>query len=514
MSDALLDDLRARFRETSRVRLSEMTTLLAQLDRDPANATALQKLARHFHGLAGMGATYGFPRVSTLGDEGEGALLPIVKKGSAANAGLVSRWRTIVSAIEGEITRPPEAMNIPPRGFDVLLIEPDDAVAGVIVKALEEEGMRVRVCALEEATAALHARMPDALVVDADSYSILEILRALPGGERVGAIVTGGGEDFVEKVRAIRSGADAFVDKPVDVGALMRRVSALRERKERPARRILAVEDDAVTAALIRGILGSAGYEIEICRDPSAFEKTLIAFQPDLLLMDVQLSENVSGHDLVRYVRQSERFSTVPVIIVTSDSERRAILDGTSAGADMLVTKPVDWDLLLSQIAARLERATVVRELTDRDPLTGVLTRGAFESRARQFAGSRPAVLVLIDLDHFKDINDTHGHVAGDRVLAALGTLLRRRVRSGDAVARYGGEEFALMLEETSLAEAVRLCESLLADFAALEHEVARGVTFSAGVATLAASFDDAFRAADAALYDAKRNGRARIISA
>lgn len=514
MSDALLDDLRARFRETTRVRLDEMAQLVAQLERDPANAAALQKLARHFHGLAGMGATYGFPRVSTLGDEAESVLLPIVKRGSGANAELVARWRALVAEIDGEIRREPVATKITSRGFDVLLIEPDAEAAGVVAKALEEEGMRVRICALDDATTELDARMPDALIVDADSYSILETLRGRPGGERVGAIVTGGGEDFVEKVRAIRSGADAFMAKPFDIPALLRRVGALRERKEHPARRILAVEDDAVTAALLRGILGSAGYEVEVCRDPSVFEKSLIAFQPDLLLMDVQLSEDVSGHDLVRYVRQSERFSTVPVIIVTSDSERRAILEGTSAGADMLVTKPVDWDLLLSQIAARLERATVVRELTDRDPLTGVLTRGAFETRARQSVGARSAVLVLIDLDHFKAINDTHGHLAGDRVLAALGTLLRRRVRSSDAVARYGGEEFAMVLDDTSVAEAVRLCEGLLADFSAIEHGQVRNVTFSAGVAAMGASFDESFRAADAALYDAKRAGRARIVSA
>jgi diguanylate cyclase (GGDEF)-like protein len=514
MSDSLLDELRVRFRETSRIRLEEMTQLLGQLDRNPSDTLALQKLAKHFHGLAGMGATYGFPRVSTLGDEGESVILPLVKRGNAANAQQLAQWRALVADIDGEIRRDAVATKMPAVGYDVLLIEPEAELANVITKALADAGMRVRTCALEEATAQLDARLPDALILDADSYSILEILRGRPGGDRVGAIVTGGGADFVEKVRAIRCGADAFVAKPLDLAALLRRVGALRERKEHPARRILAVEDDAVTAALLRGILGSAGYEIEICRDPSAFEKTLVAFQPDLLLMDVQLSEDVSGHDLVRYVRQSERFSTVPIIIVTSDSERRAILEGTSAGADMLVTKPVDWDLLLSQIAARLERATVVRELTDRDALTGVLTRGAFETRARQVAGAHPAVLVLLDLDHFKDINDTHGHVAGDRVLAALGTLLRRRVRSGDAVARYGGEEFALMLEDTTVAEAVHLCETLLADFAALAHGPVHDVTFSGGVAELRESFDEAFRAADAALYDAKREGRARIVPA
>jgi diguanylate cyclase (GGDEF)-like protein len=386
----------------------------------------------------------------------------------------------------------------------VLIAVSDEQIAQRICEAVQREEMRVRVCAPAEAVAQLEAHPPDAAIVDTNET--LELFRERSGVD----VIVIGDAAFKEKVRAIRSGAEAFVSTPLDLHALVRRVAALRERKERPARRILAVEDDAVTIALLRGILSSAGYEVEVCRDPHEFERVLVAFQPDLLLMDVQLSHDVTGHDLVRYVRHSERFSTLPVIIVTSDSERRAIVEGTNAGADMLVTKPVDWDLLLTQIAARLERATVVRELTDRDPLTGVLTRGAFDARMRQRGHGGRAVLALLDLDHFKTINDTQGHAAGDRVLSSLGTLLRRRLRHSDVVARYGGEEFALLLEDASLAEAEESCGRLLAELRDLEE----GVTFSAGLATLADSFEETYRRADAALYEAKRAGRSRIVSA
>jgi diguanylate cyclase (GGDEF)-like protein len=349
----------------------------------------------------------------------------------------------------------------------------------------------------------LHSRVPDAAVVDAPP--VLELFRDRRGVDVV-AIVDAAFED---QVRAIRGGAEAILAKPLDVGALVRRIGVLRERKERPARRILAVEDDTVTIALMRGILTAAGYEVEFCRDPRDFEKALNAFRPDLLLMDVQLSDDVSGPALVRYVRNSDRVSPLPVIIVTSASERRAIVEGTNAGADTLVTKPVDWDLLLAQIAARLERATAVRELTERDPLTGVLTRGAFDARARQRGEGGRAALALLDLDHFKAINDTFGHAAGDRVLATFGALLRRRLRHEDVVARYGGEEFVLLLEDASPAEAEELCGQLMAELA----ESDAGVTFSAGIAALDGSLDETYRRADAALYEAKRAGRARIVS-
>lgn len=508
MTDALLDDLRVRFRDSALVRVRAMAGLLEQMQRDPADAAALRLLGKHFHGLAGMGGTYGFRRVSEIGDEAEAVILPLVSRGEFPDAAAMARWREMVAEIEHELDTDDPPPPIPvARPFHVLLIERDADLASRIVAALHREEMTVQHCTVEEALAQLETRLPDAVVVD--SLEVLEALHARADAATVGVIVTGDA-GFEEKVLAIRRGADRIIDKPLDVAALARRLTALRERKELPARRILAVEDDATTGALLRGILGAAGYAVEICREVSEFENALNAFEPDLLLMDVQLSAEVNGHDLVRYVRQSERFSTLPVIIVTSDSERRAILEGTNAGADMLVTKPVDWDLLLSQIASRLARASVVRELTDRDPLTGVLTRGAFDSRVRQrLQSGRSAVLVLIDLDHFKDINDTQGHAAGDRVLAAFGTLLRRRLRQTDVVARYGGEEFALLLEDAAVPHAVQLCERLLADFKAAE-----GVTFSAGITRIDESFDEAFRRADAVLYAAKHAGRGRIVAA
>ena len=503
MSD-LLADLRGRFREGARIRLVEMTVLLGCLERDLGDAAALQQLARHFHALSGMGGTYGFPRVTELAGEVEAVILPLTKRGGTPDAAMVARWWQHVDTISRELERDDGPLPKAVPKFDVLLVTSDSDLAGQVSEALEREDMRIRVCAPADAVGELDRHRPDAAIVDS-----VELVDAFRGRERVDVIVVGDA-GFETRVRAIRSGADAFMAKPVDVAALVRRVSVLRERKERPARRILAVEDDSVTIALIRGILSAAGYEVEVCRDPHEFEKTLIGFQPDLLLMDVQLSHDVTGHDLVRYVRQSERFSTLPVIIVTSDSERRALVEGTNAGADTLVTKPIDWDLLLSQISARLERATVVRELTEKDSLTGVLTRGAFDARLRQRGDGGRAVLVLLDLDHFKTINDTHGHAAGDRVLASLGTLLRRRLRHTDVVARYGGEEFALLLEDLGAEDAEELCARLLTELGELEP----GVTFSAGLAPLQQSFDETYRRADAALYEAKHAGRARVVSA
>ena len=533
MSGTFVEDLRVRFRETSAMRLTEMAELLTLIESDPANAPAVKKLAQHFHGLAGMGGTYGFPRVSQLGDEAEESIQPLVRSGAAPDAAMIARWRTLLRELETELrmegSTPPLPKIVttpaPASAFDVLIVEDETELAKQIAEALENEGIAVRVTgSRSDAVVAMDARVPDAVIIDirlpdGSGHDVLEDLRVRRGGEAVGAILMSAAGGFEEKVRALRSGADAFIGKPLDLTAVVRRVTAFRSRKEHPARRILAVEDDVTTGAMLRGILGAARYDVQICRNPADFETMLVAFDPDLLLMDVQLSHDVSGHDLVRYVRQSERFGTLPIIIVTSDSERRAVLDGTSAGADLLVTKPVDWDLLLSHIAARLERATSLREITDRDPLTGVLTRRAFEGRVQTRAqegihGARPPVLVLLDLDHFKDINDRHGHAAGDRVLATVGTLLRRSIRQSDVAGRFGGEEFVLLLEGLHIDDAVKLCERLMEELGAAEHGLESPPTFSAGVAALRDSYEEAFRRADAALYEAKRGGRARVVAA
>ena len=223
-----------------------MASLVAALERDPADGAALQRLARHFHGLAGMGTTYGFPRVTVLGDEAEGAILPLVKHGGAPDMQLVARWKEIVGEMDQE-----------------LVDEKPEPAAPFVFASKPAGGVR---------------------------------------------------------------------------------------------HRILVVEDDATTTVLYRGILGAAQYDVEICRDPVDFEKMLRAFVPDLVLMDVQLSGDVTGHDLVRLVRRDGRFSALPVIMVTSDSERRAMVESADAGADAILVKPIDPDLLLTEIARRLAR--------------------------------------------------------------------------------------------------------------------------------------------------------------
>jgi diguanylate cyclase (GGDEF)-like protein len=239
--------------------------------------------------------------------------------------------------------------------------------------------------------------------------------------------------------------------------------------------------------------------------------------------MDVNLP-GVRGYDLVRFLRQDERFATLPVVFVTAEGREQERIAALRAGGDDHLMKPVTPGLLVSTVAARLERARFLKSLLIHDGLTGLLTHTAFLERARAAVASahrapeRERALVLLDLDRFKRVNDTWGHPVGDRVLASLGLLLRRRLRASDAIGRLGGEEFALLLEDLSEDEALRLMRRFLSEFSKVAHRSADGtlfhVTFSGGIAFYdlpERTLEEWRQAADGALYAAKAAGRNRI---
>jgi diguanylate cyclase (GGDEF)-like protein len=195
-------------------------------------------------------------------------------------------------------------------------------------------------------------------------------------------------------------------------------------------------------------------------------------------------------------------------------------------GGDDHLTKPIVPPVLLSVVASRLERARFLKNLLNQDGLTRLYTHTALIERAQALHLQKkrdPAhqcAWVMIDLDHFKSVNDRFGHPVGDRVLASLAALLRRRLRQSDTIGRYGGEEFVALFDGLSEAEVVRLMERVLGEFREIDLEAPGHppfrATFSAGVAMLeaGATFDAWKKAADDALYLAKDGGRNRVTAA
>ena len=530
-----LAGLREQFVAGCAERLDRIEQFLADLEHEPSDRRALRDLMIQFHGFSGSGSTYGFPRVTTLGFEGERLCDALLKARIPAEERDLARCHELLDALRSELRAgagespalPSAETSLPP--FDVLVVEPDAEARVAIERLALADGIAVRgASTCEEALEKLSEKMSDGAIVEArlpdgPGSDLVERIRSLPGGERLAILMLGEPSGFINRVDAIHCGADGYFDKPLEGNALMRRLAHLLERGRTDPPRVLSVEDDPDQAAYIRAVLESAGYTVRTCREPRHLAADLSTFRPDLVLLDIQLPE-ADGFSLARYIRQQEAYAALPVLFLTTRGHLESQIESMRAGGDDYLVKPAAPGLLLSAVASRIERARFLRSLLERDGLTRLLTHTAFLERGREIAEGRrkgskrpvPVALILMDLDGFKSLNDRYGHPAGDAVLCSFASLLRRRLRQSDVVGRLGGDEFAAIVENLGEKQAIRLIERIREEFASIEQAGGDSTffaTFSAGIAVLEPGQDiNRWRErADAALYEAKSDGRNRV---
>ncbi len=291
--------------------------------------------------------------------------------------------------------------------------------------------------------------------------------------------------------------------------------------------RVLIADDDEVSRLELESFLTRAGYEVVAVSDGlEAWEILQGQDPPRLAVLDWFMSD-MDGVDVCRLVRQSPALEDVYLIVLTSRGDQDHIVAGLQAGANDYVTKPFNRNELLARLrvgermvglhAELAARARELAALATTDALTGVGNRRAFEARLeaeclRTARSHSPFALLLLDLDHFKSLNDQHGHPAGDEALKTMGRLLSSASRKTDFVARYGGEEFAVILLDTDMAGAKESAERLRLRIEA-EPWPYGAVTASIGIASggggpvVAAEL---IRQADGALYFSKLHGRNR----
>jgi diguanylate cyclase (GGDEF)-like protein len=284
---------------------------------------------------------------------------------------------------------------------------------------------------------------------------------------------------------------------------------------------ILLADDDDDIRLLVQMRLELVGYRVVVARNGQEALSLAAAQGPDLLLLDVTMP-GMGGHDLCRAIA-AHHSSPPPVIFLSAHGSPADHVRGLDAGAVDYITKPFNSSELVARVAAALRTsrrmAALERDATV-DHLTGVLNRGQLDrrlgvavARARQ-SGGRLAC-VLVDIDHFKLINDRLGHTAGDAVLQVVATRLSGGLRAEDSLFRYGGEEFCLLLEGTNAAGAAVVARRSLASIASAPIMNVE-VTASAGTAhwnPLLTYPSDLLSAADAAMYEAKREGRSQFRS-
>src|SRR6185295_11926859 len=286
---------------------------------------------------------------------------------------------------------------------------------------------------------------------------------------------------------------------------------------------ILVVDDNPDKLQLIEAALNLAGYQVTTATDGIEALAAIESYQPDLVITDVMMP-NMNGYELAQRIRANPVTKFIPVIMQTAAGRRSEDLRrANEAGALGYITDPTDLDLLLARTRTLLEFKAyldVCEEAAFTDHLTGLANRRRFERQlerevARVERFEHPFTLLMLDIDNFKNLNDNFGHDAGDDAIRRLSRVLREGTRGIDLAARIGGEEFAVLLVETGQSAGLEVAERLRVAIKALETPSGARITASIGVAecpTDAQTASGILKAADVALYEAKRNGRDRVV--
>jgi two-component system, cell cycle response regulator len=298
--------------------------------------------------------------------------------------------------------------------------------------------------------------------------------------------------------------------------------------------RVLIAEDDAMFRKILQSWLESWGYQVTVAEDGAKAWQILQQISaPHLLILD-WIMPNLNGIDLCRMVRERASSPYQYILLVTAKDDKQDLVRGLEAGADDYLSKPFDRDELRARLRTgrriltlqdeQLKAREKLRLQATQDGLTGTWNRNAilellhreYELAAR--SGSTIG-LIMLDVDHFKQVNDTYGHLAGDHVLVEASRRMQEAVRSYDLVGRYGGEEFLVVSPDCD-PEQIQICAERIRSAIAEQPVLALGskivITVSAGTAVLAARLNtekDALAAADTALYRAKSGGRNQVVS-
>lgn len=297
--------------------------------------------------------------------------------------------------------------------------------------------------------------------------------------------------------------------------------------------KILIVEDETAIASMLKDILTDEGYTMEIAPDGLVAEKKLAEWAPDLVLLDLNVPHR-TGAELLKEIRKKDQEHGVfiPVIVLTGVyTTRNDKITYLNAGADDFLPKPFDMIELLARVRSLLRLRDMYKRsqyLATHDHLTRCYNRrylmDFLEREVARFKRyKQPFSFLLLDLDHFKEINDTHGHEAGDQVLLHIGFRLQDFFRAVDCVGRLGGDEFAVVLPDCGPDDGSKVGERLVKTLSkstqkeGLSEDLAKMVSFSAGLASYPAHTSDQeelVRMADLAMYEAKKNGRNRFYMA
>jgi two-component system cell cycle response regulator len=401
----------------------------------------------------------------------------------------------------------------------------------------------------------------DVMMPDMDGFEVCRRLKGNPVTHHIPVVMVTALDQPSDKVRGLEAGADDFLTKPIPELVLIARVRSLARLKtvtdelrmrvltsreigiEAPERaavadtgrdgRVLIVDDRPSSYERIAALLAKE-QTVEVEPDPTQAVFRAADGNYDLLIVSLGM-ENYDPLRLCSQIRSLDRTRSLPILAITEPDNNARMLRGLEIGVNDFLIRPVEKNELLARARTQVRKRRYTERLRDNvqmsiemaitDALTGLFNRRYMESHLGTLieqAASRgkPLATLVLDIDFFKSINDTHGHDAGDDVLRDFALRIKRSIRGIDLACRYGGEEFVIVMPETDVAVAAMVAERLRRRIASEPFAIAQGatsipVTISIGIAALRGKDDSAatlLKRADQALYRAKRDGRNRVV--
>jgi two-component system cell cycle response regulator len=400
----------------------------------------------------------------------------------------------------------------------------------------------------------------DVMMPEMDGFEVCRRVKADPRTAHVPVVMITALDQPSDRVKGLQAGADDFLTKPVDDVQLMARVKSLVRLKaltdELRARaqtgqeiavedamramdaengeggKLLLVDTDQRSAERMIGYLG-AGNKVDVLTDPSQAASRVATGDYELAIVSMALN----GFDPLRVcsqMRTLEQTRNLPILIVADDGDRARVVRGLDLGVNDFITRPIERNELAARVRTQIRRFRYAAELRRSvnntmalavtDELTGLYNRRYFDrhlslmlDKARE--QERDMAVMLIDMDFFKSVNDTHGHDTGDAVLREFSERLRRNIRGVDLACRFGGEEFVVLMPDTDYHQAQSVAERVRLAVAERNFDFKDArlltVTCSVGVALNEHQSDTPetiLKRADIALYRAKREGRNRVV--
>lgn len=428
----------------------------------------------------------------------------------------------------------------------ILVVDGSEVARTIIVRILNEEmpSTEITTCGtVQEACAWLERSHFDLITTalmlpDKDGLELSRYVRATSNHHYTPTIVVSGDADTRLLREGFAAGVTDYFDKSLGYRAFAEFIKDFMQRNSGLVGRILYVEDSQLAATVLMRLTQRHGLQVvhtvraeealQLLRDTAhGGPREDEAF--DIVITDFFLQGRMTGGDLLHAIRAKFHYSQqeMPVLVLTGSESGAKQAEVFHAGANDFVSKPIVEEVLMARIHSLLlikqqfkalkRQSEDMHRLAITDSLTGVYNRRYLLDHGEQFLANRhnhPVGAVLLDIDHFKKINDNLGHITGDRVLQALGELLQQRIPENALAVRFGGEEFALLVPRCNIDDAEQCAESLRIEIETLEPADV-SITVSIGLATNQQSPDltltQLINRADKALYAAKAQGRNKV---